>query len=1024
MALGQALIIVLAASGLAFLCWSRGNMGREVRSLHRQLRHSNHLYRTLSRRQAIHNPLVQVLALEMDFLGRIEFVSCGWQGRTTLLVKPGDNLFSQLGAGQESRLKEALAQVRAGEDVKDLDFQMRSSRGGYSTLRLDLVPRRGEAEQPATGIHVVARDISQEVQSRQVLDRRKGLDATVSQILRSFVRVSGASLEETLAQALAGLDGLITVDRCHLVLLKPDLGAVRWEFQWCSPGIEAMPLDTLPCSLDQLPWFREMTRKNDMLLMKRLEDLPAEAWREKELLLSRGVHGLLAFPMFQEEEISGLLLFSAVKEGPSWDQDAIRTLGILADVVGAAYQRRGAGLALEGANRRLMDIISFLPDPTFVIDADRKVVAWNRAMQELTGVPEEEMVGKGDYAYAVPFYGEPVPVLIDHFGDADLSAWRQLYSFIEVSGDTLYAESFVPFLNDGQGAYLWLTASPLYDRDGNIVGAIESLRDVTYRKKAEEALRASEQRFRSLIETMTDGLISLAADGTISFANDSLCAMLGFGNQELEGRPVQQFLPEMLAGGSLEKWPGWQLGCAEAVEMEFKRRDGRTLHLRLSPAHICDAQGNFDGGMLILSDITPTLQAQERIQALNRELEQKVIDGTHELLATNRALRRSEERYRRIIESLREGYIFYSQDPSGNFTYVSPSFRDILGYARLEDFRAKLESWLQDPRNQDVRFNSQKSRLGYRQRPTDFHVEHQDGSAMVLEVQENPVFDKDGLVVSVEGLCRDVTADRQNQKLVLKAQKQLVETEKLAAMGSLVAGLSHEINTPVGIGVTAASHLAQEIDTCRRAYRLENLTRADFESFLGSALESAELVQTNLNRAADLLQNFKLVATDQAAGQARAFKLAEYLRDVVQSLAPRFKNTGFKVTCQCPENLEMHCDPGALYQVVSNLVMNSLSHGFEGMLVGEITIDARAKRDGVELTYRDNGNGMSRQELARLYEPFYTTKRGRGGTGLGMHIVYNNVTQTLGGTITCASKPGRGTRFQIRVPLMAEVEHG
>ena len=170
--------------------------------------------------------------------------------------------------------------------------------------------------------------------------------------------------------------------------------------------------------------------------------------------------------------------------------------------------------------------------------------------------------------------------------------------------------------------------------------------------------------------------------------------------------------------------------------------------------------------------------------------------------------------------------------------------------------------------------------------------------------------------------------------------------------------------------------------------------------------------------------SFKQVASDQSAGTARDFKLAEYLKDVIQSLSPQFRRSGCEVVCECDEDLPLHCDPGALYQVLSNLMLNSLNHGFDGRLVGEIRIAARRVDDAVEILYSDDGNGMTRDQLARIYEPFFTTKRGSGGTGLGMHIVYNNVTQILGGTIHCTSKPGRGTRFVISVPLLAEVQHG
>lgn len=560
---------------------------------------------------------------------------------------------------------------------------------------------------------------------------------------------------------------------------------------------------------------------------------------------------------------------------------------------------------LVAANRRLMDIIEFLPDATFVIDQDRKVVAWNRAMEELTGVPKEEMVGQGDYAYSVPLYGERIPVLIDHFGDANLGDWRQLYNFVEINKETLCAESFIPFLNEGRGAYLWVTASPLIDSDGKVVGAIESVRDITYRKRSEEALRSSEERYRNL----------------------------------------------------------------------------------------------------------------------NEDLERRVEEGTRELRDTNTALQVSEARFRRIIENLREGHIFYSHDTQGAFNYVSPSFRDVLGYRDRDTFVARLQDWLKLPRNRAACEAAEKCRLGCKQPAYDLDVVHQDGTPRILEILEVPVFNDEGQVESVEGLGRDVTEPRRNLELVRKAQEQLIESQKMGALGTLVAGLSHEINTPVGIGVTAVSHLALGTRDCLTAYRNGDLTRSAFEEFLESSNQTIELVQSNLNRAADLLQNFKQVAADQSGGQARVFELGDYLDDVVRSLSPRLRNTGFSLRKQCEPDLYLNCDPGALYQIISNLVMNSLTHGFDGLLVGEITLDVRSRDGRAVLEYSDNGVGLKREELLRLYEPFFTTKRGRGGTGLGMHIVYNNVTQVLGGTISCSSRPGRGVRFLVDIPLHREADH-
>nr|MEE4267898.1 ATP-binding protein [Candidatus Krumholzibacteria bacterium] len=573
---------------------------------------------------------------------------------------------------------------------------------------------------------------------------------------------------------------------------------------------------------------------------------------------------------------------------------------------GLRLQRGSAGRAPQ-FQQKLQEFVDNLPDPTFIIDTRKRVLAWNGALAALTGVSSSEILGKGQGDHAVPFPGEAVPVLADHFGDVDDEHWRQHYDRVETRGDTVYAEGFFPFLHGGRGAHLSVTASPFRRRDGQIIGAIQTMRDLTGPRDREGSLR--------------------------------------------------------------------------------QREDDR------------------------------------RIRDLNEMLEQRVIEGTHELLAMNKALRLSEERFRRIIESLQEGYIFYSRTTDGQFTYVSPSYRKILGLSDLGDFSSRFAAWLQRGDNRPAREAAEKINLGYRQDPEDFHIQCRDGKLRTMEIQETPVFRKNGAISSVEGLLRDVTQDRHNQALMEQTQQQLIQSEKQAALGSMVAGLSHEINTPLGIGVTAASHLVEEIKQCLQAYSARQLTQGQFENYLSEAGESAQLIQANLNRATDLLQNFKQVATDQTAAKERSFKLDEYLGDVVQSLKPRFKNTGFRIVCRCPEDLVLHCDPGALYQVLSNLVMNSLTHGFEGLLVGEISIRAHRRGPFLELDYRDNGNGMKPHELRRLYEPFFTTKRGRGGTGLGMHIVYNNVTKTLGGNIKSTSKPGRGTRITITLPLTGEADH-
>jgi len=247
-----------------------------------------------------------------------------------------------------------------------------------------------------------------------------------------------------------------------------------------------------------------------------------------------------------------------------------------------------------------------------------------------------------------------------------------------------------------------------------------------------------------------------------------------------------------------------------------------------------------------------------------------------------------------------------------------------------------------------------------------------------------------------------------------QAQQQLVHAEKLAALGGLVAGVAHEINTPLGIGVTAASYLEQETKRLGTELEENRLTAESLNRFRQTAMESTQLILRNLMRADKLVKSFKQVAVDQSSEQKRVIDLAVYLQEIMSSLHPSLKRTRHTVEIDCPEGLVLETYPGALYQIVVNLVLNSLLHAFADRLEGSIAISARRDGDQVSITYRDNGCGMSEEVRRQVFDPFFTTKRGEGGSGLGLHIVWNLATQVLGGAITCESAPGEGTRFELR----------
>lgn len=260
------------------------------------------------------------------------------------------------------------------------------------------------------------------------------------------------------------------------------------------------------------------------------------------------------------------------------------------------------------------------------------------------------------------------------------------------------------------------------------------------------------------------------------------------------------------------------------------------------------------------------------------------------------------------------------------------------------------------------------------------------------------------------------TSLQKSLKQLCETQEQLVETEKMAALGGLVAGIAHEVNTPVGIGVTAASFLAMKVKEYEKLYLSGQLTQAAFESFLRTALESSEMIVANLSRAADIIRGFKQIANDQSTEELRRFRLEPYLKDIITSLQPMLKQGKHQFFLDCPEELELFSYPGKISQVITNLVMNSLTHAFTKRRHGEIRIICAPHRNGILLIYKDNGEGIPSALMDKIFQPFFTTRRGQGGTGLGLHIVHSLVFQALGGQIECKSQAGEWTLFRVWLP--------
>ena len=262
---------------------------------------------------------------------------------------------------------------------------------------------------------------------------------------------------------------------------------------------------------------------------------------------------------------------------------------------------------------------------------------------------------------------------------------------------------------------------------------------------------------------------------------------------------------------------------------------------------------------------------------------------------------------------------------------------------------------------------------------------------------------------------------KQAYQSLARAQEDLVQKEKLAALGALMAGIAHELNTPIGNSLMVASTFESQTGAIREHFANgENMRRSELANYLENAGTTTEILMRNLQRAADMVSNFKQVAVDQTSMQRRAFLLSEVVSSNVLTLMPAIKRTPFQVVQAVPDALMMDSYPGPLGQVIANLVNHAIMRAFDGRSEGQVEIVAEYETsDRIALHVRDNGNGLNAADRERVFDRFSTTKAGAGGSGLSLHIVHSIVSDILGGSITVASTEGHGTCFTLSLPLEA-----
>ena len=460
-------------------------------------------------------------------------------------------------------------------------------------------------------------------------------------------------------------------------------------------------------------------------------------------------------------------------------------------------------------------------------------------------------------------------------------------------------------------------------------------------------------------------------------------------------------------------------------------------------------QGKLSGILYLENNLTTSAFTPDRLEVLNLLSSQAAISIENARLYAN--LAQSEARFRTLVEHAPEAIVVLDVD-TGLFVDVNDNAVHLYGHKR--EALMKMGPIEMSPPTQPDGRSSEKAAQEKIQQALDgiapiFDWVHRNamGDDIPCEVRlvRLPATGRNFVRASIiditerkkaeqlladynRTLEQEVKARTQELSETLEAlratQTQLVEAEKMASLGGLVAGIAHEINTPVGIGVTAASHLEKNTQVFVETYKSGGMRRSDLEKYLSTASQSSQMILSNLNRAAELIQSFKQVAVDQLSEEQRIFGVKVYLEEIVNNyLRPELKRTSHEIAIHCDENLTLDSYPGALSQVVTNLVMNSLTHAYEAGEKGRLVFDIKQVNERtLVFEYSDNGVGISEEHLNQIFDPFFTTKRAQGGSGLGLHLVYNIVTQKLNGTIRCESELGVGTKFIIELPIQNVAE--
>lgn len=688
-------------------------------------------------------------------------------------------------------------------------------------------------------------------------------------------------------------------------------------------------------------------------------------------------------------------------------------------------ERKRTEERLKKTHDQLLGIIEFLPDATFVINQEGKVIAWNKAMEEITGVPKEDIIGRGNYAYGIPFYGKPRPLLIDLI-EKSKEDIESNYINIERKGPTIFAEAYVPSLYKGRGAHVWVTASLLYDSNGNLIGSIESIRDITNRKATEDMLEAAEKKYRSLVENLNDVIFTTDSQGVMTYISPVIEKIIGYKAIEIVGQHFGNFVhPEDLRGlvASFERS---MEGIIEPFEFRAIDKSNRIHYVRTSSRLILEDDRKL-GISGVITDITEHKHSEEALQ--NKDI---LLGGV--AVATNILLTEAD-----LNSSINETLELLGAATRVDRVYIS----NILESDTCKHLGSKRFEWERDPNSSQLdnsELNDCPSHAamirwldllstGHLIKGLAREFPEPDrlilGSLNIKSILVIPIFignrfwgfisfddcHSDRIWTGAEISILQATAAsigaaiaRRQTEDELRKAKEIAESAA-KTKSEFLANMSHEIRTPMN-AVIGLTDLLLGSDLTREQHDYVETIRNSGDSLLWVINE---------------ILDFSKIDSGKMELEFRPFELKRYIEtslDLVRSKASE-KGLTLSYTIDDGTPKAIRGDPIRLQQILANLLSNAVKFTDKG----EISVSVTSKkleeqRFEMYFAVRDTGIGIPEDKMSRLFQPFTqvdsSTTRKYGGTGLGLAIT-KKLVEMMGGRIWAESQLGRGSTFNFTI---------